>query len=74
MHKKLINFLSLNDVLHSKQCGFRKKCTTKLAVNQIVDEFIEAGENKMGNCYFCYLANVFNMVNHNILLNKTSRI
>ena len=35
-----------NDLLHCKQYGFRKYSTTELAVNQIVEELIEAGEKK----------------------------
>ena len=38
----------LYDVLHEKQYGFRENSTTELAVNQIVDELIEAGQKKYG--------------------------
>ena len=37
-------------LLHENQYGFRENSTTELAVNQIVDELIEAGERKLINC------------------------
>ena len=62
----------MNEVLHEKPYGFRKNSTTKLTVNQIVDELIEAGEKKLKNCsVFLDLAKAFNMVaNHYILISK----
>ena len=41
--ERLNSYFVANDLLHCKQNGFRKISTTELAVNQIVEELIEAG-------------------------------
>ena len=46
MCERLSGYFLSNDLLHCKQYGFRKNSTTELAVNQIVEELIEAGEKK----------------------------
>ena len=57
--------------MHCKQYGFRKNSTTELAVYQIVEELIEAGEKKLVNCsVFLDLAKAFNTVNHKISVSK----
>ena len=43
---RLNDYFLSNELLHCKQYGFKKNSTTELAVNQIVEELIEAGENK----------------------------
>ena len=68
MSERLKKIFLLNEVLHRKRYGFRENSTTKLTMNQIVDELIEAGEKKLINCsVFLDLAKAFNTVNHNIL-------
>ena len=67
MCERLSSYYLSNDLLYCKQYGFRKNSTTELAVNQIVEELIEAGENKKVNCsVFLDLAKAFNTVNHKI--------
>ena len=44
--ERLNDYFLTNELLHCKQYGFRKNSTTELAVNQIVEELIEAGEKK----------------------------
>ena len=48
--ERLNDYFLSNELLHCKQYGFRKNSTTELAVNQIVEELIEAGEKKLINC------------------------
>ena len=47
MRERLNDYFLSNELLHCKQYGFRKNSTTELAVNQIVEELIEAGEKKI---------------------------
>ena len=69
--ERLNSYFVANELLHYKQYGFRKNSTTELAVNQIVEELIEAGEKKLVNCsVFLDLAKAFNTVNHKILVSK----
>ena len=69
--ERLNSYFMANDLLHCKQYRFRKNSMTELAVNQIVEELIEAGEKKLVNCsVFLDLAKAFNTVNHKILVSK----
>ena len=59
----------LNKVLHEKQYGFIENSTTKMTVNQVVDELTEASEKKLINCSVVLdLAKALNIVDHNILI------
>ena len=47
-----------------------KNSTTDLAINQIVEELIEAGQKKVKFYVFFDFAKAFNTVNHKILVSK----
>ena len=61
MCEKLSGYFLSNDLLHCGQHGFRKNCAAELAVNQIVEELIEAGEKKTMTLIKNYLTHFYSV-------------
>ena len=71
MHNRLYHFLVVNNILYSKQFGFRKNNSTVNALIKITEkikEYIDKG--KYGCGIFIDLRKAFDTVNHEILLFK----
>ena len=71
MHNRIENFLTDHDAIYELQFGFRKKFSTNHALLSIVELIRSNLDNKTFSCgVFVDLENVFDTVNHNILLSK----
>ena len=67
----LYSFFSENNILHKKQFGFQKQCSTDHTIVYLINEILKSFEN---NCYtlgvFIDLTKALDTVGHNILLKK----
>ena len=71
MYTRLINYLNKHSILHQNQYGFRQNCSTNLALMKLVDDLTKAIDDKQFTVgIFVDLAEVFDTVDHQILLNK----
>ena len=71
MHKRLNNFLEVNDILHPLQFGFRRKHSTQhmlLSMTEKIRKTIDNGDFGCG--IFIDLKKDFDTVNHSILSKK----
>ena len=68
MHKRLYHFLEVNNILYSKQFGFRKNNSTMNALINITEKIKESiDKGKYGCGIFIDLRKAFDTVNHDIL-------
>ena len=71
MHKRLSNFLEINEILHPLQFGFRSEHSTShtlISMTETIRKTIDSGNYGCG--IFIDLKKAFDTVNHGILLKK----
>ena len=71
MHKRLYDFLGVNNVLHSLQFGFKKKHSTSHTLISITEKIRNTIENGKSGCIvFIDLRKAFDTVNNSICLKR----
>jgi len=71
LFNRLTAHFNTNQLLVGNQFGFRKGITTADVIFKLINETLNALNNKkMAGSIFCDLKKVFNSVNHDILLSK----
>lgn len=71
IHKHLHDFLETNKLFHTQQSGFRPKHSCQTALTRIVDNWLlSINKNMMSGALFLDLKKAFDLVDHNILLEK----
>jgi len=71
VYKRLISFLTINNILNRSQFGFRKNCSTDIAIIQLLDQITELLSHKEHViAIFMDLSKAFVTIDHDNLLYK----
>ncbi|PNF39304.1 hypothetical protein B7P43_G16557 [Cryptotermes secundus] len=75
MHKRLLSFLNNHSLISNKQHGFCKGKTTKTAIAEFIEGVYKSlDEKEVSIGLFLDLSKAFDLVNHDILLRKMTRM
>lgn len=75
LKNRLIEFLEKNDILNSKQYGFRKNCRTEHAILDLTKKIIyDIDSDRKSLAVFLDLAKAFDTVSHDILLTRLENV
>ena len=71
MHKRMSNFMDINNLISSLQFGFRQICSTTHALINLTESIRQTlDEGSFGCGIFADLQKAFDIVDHKILLHK----
>ena len=71
MNSQIFTYLNDNNLLHKSQSGFRPKHSIESALVLTIDSWIKAvNEGKLVCCTLIDLRKAFDLVDHNILLDR----
>ena len=71
VHDSLYSYLCVNNLIYSKQSGFRKRHSTETALIRIIDELLfNLDSDRVSGMILIDYCKAFDMVDHSILLQK----